>query len=109
MATVRPACTDTPSHGPDYEAILLVLSQETGIERTRLTPDARLADLDIPSLDMVQAIFELESRFDIEIPVAADRAGPEFVTVGEMVAHVQATIDRMKGVALPTMTTGPAV
>jgi acyl carrier protein len=74
--------------------ILAIVAKETGVDRARLQPEARLADLEIPSLDMVQTIFEIESRFDIEIPVISDHSGAEFETVGELVRHVLATIDR---------------
>lgn len=83
----------------DQDTIVQILAKETGINRNLLRLDARLSDLEIPSLDLVQTIFALESRFDIEIPVVADRAGAEFETVGQMVAHVQAAIDRSQAPA----------
>ena len=43
----------------------------------------------------MRRVFELESTFDIEIPVVSERAGAEFTTVGELVAHVIAAIDRV--------------
>ena len=85
-----------PALGADSEAILVVLAKETGIDRSRLRRDARLSDLEIPSLDLVQTIFELESRFDIEIPVVAEQGGAEFETEGDMLDHVQAAIDARK-------------
>ena len=78
--------------GADTETILQILAKETGIDRSRLQPAARLADLEIASLDLVQTIFELETRFKIEIPVIAERSGAEFETVGDMLGHVQAAI-----------------
>ncbi len=74
--------------------ILDIVARETGVERARLQPEARLAELEIPSLDMVPTIFELESRFSVEIPVISDHSGAEFESVGELVQHVLATIDR---------------
>ena len=74
--------------------ILDIVAKETGVARDRLTPEARIEDLGIPSLDMVQAIFEIESRYNVEIPVVPDRAGAEFETVGDLVAHVRRTIDQ---------------
>ncbi len=74
--------------------ILDIVAKETGVDRDRLLPDVRIEALEIPSLDMVQAIFELESRFDIQIPVIAERSGAEFETVGDLVHHVLTTIDR---------------
>ena len=75
------------------DTILAIVSNETEIARSRLTMDARIADLEISSLDMVQAIFELEAKFGIEIPVLSDRGGAEFDTVGDLVRHVVAAID----------------
>ncbi len=88
-----------PEGRPDQTALILdIVAKETGVDRARLQPEARIADLEIPSLDMVQTIFELESRFGIEIPVISDRSGAEFDTVGELVAHVLATVDRAAAV-----------
>ena len=79
------------------DTILGILAKETGVERSRLHRDARLSELEIASLDLVQTIFELEARFDIEIPVVTERSGAEFETVGDMLDHVQAAIDARKG------------
>jgi len=76
------------------DTILAIVSKETEVDRSRLTMDARIADLEIPSLDMVQAIFELETRFGIEIPVVGDSVEAEFETVGDLVRHVTAAIER---------------
>jgi acyl carrier protein len=56
--------------------------------------DARIEEIGLQSLDVVQAIFELENHFNIEIPVVADRAGAEFTTLGDLVAHILATLDK---------------
>ena len=81
-----------PTDDPRIAEILDIVSKETSIERDRLTPDASIAALDIASLDMVQAIFAIESHFNVEIPVAADQDGGEFTTVGDLVRHVLAAI-----------------
>ncbi len=79
---------------PRVPEILGIIARETEIPRDRLTPDATIEALGIASLDMVQAIFAVESHFNIEIPVVADRSGAaEFVTVGDLLAHILATID----------------
>jgi acyl carrier protein len=89
--------TDAPAAWPADDtripAILDIVSKETGIERDRLLPDARIADLDIASLDFVQAIFGLESHFNIEIPVSAEGDTGEFTTVGALVSRVLGLID----------------
>lgn len=78
---------------PRTAEILDIVAAETGVARDRLLPDAELAGLDIPSLDMVQAIFAIEERFKIDIPVVSVRTGAEFATVGDLVSHVLHTLD----------------
>ena len=82
----------------DREAeILDIVAQETGVERAQLVPEASIADLNIPSLDLVQTIFALETRYGIEIPVVSERAGAEFATVGDLVSHVVRSIQAAEG------------
>lgn len=76
------------------DEILDIVAKETGVDRARLQPGVTLNSLDIASLDMVQAIFALEERFGVEIPVVADQGSGEFETVGALVTHVQAAIGR---------------
>lgn len=78
---------------PRADEILAIVAKETGVPRDKLVPEAELAALDIPSLDMVQAIFAIEEHFQIDIPVVSDQTGGEFKTVGDLVAHVLHTLD----------------
>jgi acyl carrier protein len=84
----------TPASDPRVNEILDIIAKETGVDRNALVPDATIEALGIPSLDLTQAVFEIESHFDVEIPVVADRGESEFVTVGGLVGHVLATLDR---------------
>ena len=79
---------------PRVDEILDIVARETGVERGRLTSNASLSDLDIPSLDLVQAIFAIEERFKVDVPVVSDRTGAEFSTVGDLTDHVLRTLDR---------------
>ena len=88
--------TDPSLADPRRDEILDIVAKETGVERARLLPEASVGELGISSLDMVQTIFELEARYDIEIPVGAERAGAEFSTVGDLVDHVLSTLDRAR-------------
>ncbi len=78
---------------PRSDEILDIVAKETGVDRTRLTPDAVLSDLEIPSLDLVQTIFVIEERFKVDIPVVSESTGAEFQTVGDLVRHVLATLE----------------
>ena len=84
--------------------ILDIIAKETGVGRELLIPVATLEELGIPSLDLTQAVFEIETHFDVEIPVVAERDGAEFTTIGGLVAHVLTTLDRaaaLRAVTLP--------
>jgi acyl carrier protein len=78
---------------PRTQEVLDILSTETRVPIDRLHENAPLDTLGIASLDLVQAIFALETHFNIELPVAENRAGTEFVTVGDLVKHVLKTVD----------------
>ena len=82
-----------PTDDPRIPQILDIVAKETAIERGRLTPAASISALDIASLDMVQAIFAIESHFNVEIPVSVEQDGAEFITVGDLVRHVVTAID----------------
>ncbi len=77
---------------PRAGQILDIVAKESGVERERLVPNARLSDLDVASLDLVQAIFTIEERFGVEIPVAGSGGGAEFETVGDLLHHVLRTM-----------------
>lgn len=78
---------------PRVGDILDIVARETAIARERLVPAATIDELGIPSLDMAQTLFALESHFDVEIPVVSERAGAEFATVADLVDHVLVTLD----------------
>lgn len=49
------------------EAVMEIVTVETGIAPERLRPEATLAELDISSIDVVSIAFELEERFGVEL------------------------------------------
>jgi acyl carrier protein len=79
---------------PRVGQILDIFAKETGTERAALRPEASIEALGIASLDLTLAVFQIESTFDVEIPVVSERPGNEFETVGDLVAHVIAVLDR---------------
>jgi len=91
-----------PADQPTIEEILTIVAEETAVERQRLQLGARIDELGIASIDLMQTIFALETHFDIEIPVISQRAGAEFATIGDLVAHALDTIKASKpALALP--------
>jgi acyl carrier protein len=74
------------------EDVLSIIADKGHVDRGRLAYDARLADLAIASLDVIEIIFALEERFQIEIPFNANDARREFDTVGDIVRAVEAEV-----------------
>lgn len=85
-----------PAHDPRTSDILDIVAKETQLDRGLLTLDATIEGLGIASLDMVQTIFEIEARYDVEIPVVSDRSGAEFTTIGDLIAHVLVALDNAR-------------
>lgn len=61
-----------------------ILMEELGLD-DRPAPEAKLADLDIDSLDRVSIAMAIEERFEIDIP---DDDAEQFVTVDSIVIYV---------------------
>ena len=68
-----------------------LLVDELGIERARITMDAKFEeDLEVDSLGVVELLMALEDNFDVKIP---DDEAERITTVGEAVDVVSAKIN----------------
>jgi len=72
--------------------ILDVVAQVSLIDRATLVLDAKVADLGITSLDMVEIIFALEEKLGIELPFNANTSAQGYRTLGDVIAVVEKTI-----------------
>ncbi|MGE3770858.1 MAG: acyl carrier protein [Bdellovibrionales bacterium] len=72
--------------------VLDIIATKGMVARDTLALDKKLADLNISSLDVVEIVFALEDKFNIEIPFNANQSAEqklEFNTIGEVVAAVE--------------------
>lgn len=74
------------------DAILDIVAQVSLVDRATLVLDAKVADLGITSLDMVEIIFALEEKFGIELPFNANTSAQGYRTLGDVIAVVEKTI-----------------
>jgi len=81
---------------PQIDEILDVVAQKALIDRSKLTVDAKLADLNVSSLDMVEVMFALEDKFGIELPFNANTNANEFDTIGDVIALVEKQLSTKK-------------
>ena len=73
----------------EIDEILDIVAQKASLDRSKLTTDAKLADLNVSSLDMVEVIFALEDKFSIQLPFNANTSGIDIRTIGDVIAMVE--------------------
>lgn len=74
------------------DEVMDIIATKGMVARDTLAMDKKLTDLNISSLDVVEIVFALEDKFDIQIPFNANQSADqklEFSTVGEVVAAVE--------------------
>jgi acyl carrier protein len=68
--------------------VLDIIAKQAKVERSALTRKTSLAELNIQSLDLVEIVFALEDKFDLEVPYNANdprSAGVSFENVGDVI------------------------
>jgi len=66
-----------------------LLAKEFAIEPARLVPDARLEDLDIDSLRMIEIAFSVEDAFGVKIDEEPAQLMARIRTLGDFAAYVE--------------------
>lgn len=71
--------------------VIAIIAKKKRAEKPSVELSDRLEDLGLESLDAVEMIFDLEEKFDIDIPYNANVNNPrtEFETVGDVVTAVE--------------------
>jgi acyl carrier protein len=72
--------------------VLGIIAAKASLDVAVLDPAAKLTDLNIASLDVVEIVFALEERYDIQIPFNANKARTEFETVGDVIRAVESLV-----------------
>lgn len=79
--------------------VVAIIAKKVRVENhPKIEMTDRLEDLGLESLDAVEMIFDLEEKFDIQIPYNANTNNPrtEFETVGDVVGAIQKLVDKKK-------------
>ncbi len=74
--------------------IIDIIAEKANVPADKITREATMDDLEIESLDVVEIVFALEEKFDIEIPYNANDQEREFSTVGDVIDAVQALVEK---------------
>lgn len=68
-----------------------IVAKQAKTEAGQLSRETKLADLNLQSIDVVELVFAIEEKFDIEVPYAPgdqNTAGISFATVGDIIDAV---------------------
>jgi acyl carrier protein len=69
--------------------VVAIIAKKLAPDKRNLQMTDRLDEIGIDSLMGVELMFDLEEKFDIQIPFNANDAKLEFETVGEVVAAIK--------------------
>lgn len=76
----------------DIEAkIFDIVAKERRLDRSTLSRDTKLEDIEIESVDLVEIIFAIEDEFDVDVPQEEDAFKLE--TMGDIVDGVRKLIE----------------
>jgi acyl carrier protein len=78
------------------DEIIDIVAQKALIDRSKLSPSAKLTDLNVSSLDMVEVVFALEDKFGIQLPFNANTSSGDVQTVGDVIAMVEKQLAEKK-------------
>ena len=76
--------------------VIAIIAKKKRVDKPNVELSDRLDDLGLESLDAVEMIFDLEEKFNIEIPYNANtnNSSTEFGTVGDVVKAIQQLVDK---------------
>jgi acyl carrier protein len=70
--------------------VMAIIQKKIRVDRTDVAMTDRLQDLGLESLDALELVFDIEEKFNIEIPVNANEANiGGFETVADVVREVE--------------------
>jgi acyl carrier protein len=72
--------------------VVELIAKQAKVEPASLTRDTKLTDLNLQSIDVVELVFAIEEKFDIEVPYGPgeqNAAGISFQSVGDIVEAVE--------------------
>ena len=71
-----------------YDRLAHILTGEYNLPMEKLLPEARLENLGVDSLGIMELLFKIEDEFDIRVPTEQT----ELATVGDLVNYVDSLI-----------------
>ena len=75
--------------------VMAIIKKKIRVERDQITMEDKLRDLGLESLDALELVFDIEEKFNVEIPVNANDANiGGFETVADVVREVDKLVNK---------------
>lgn len=75
--------------------VMAIIKKKIRVERDQIAMDDKLRDLGLESLDALELVFDIEEKFNVDIPVNANDANiGGFATVADVVREVEKLVAR---------------
>ena len=81
-----------------YDRLVRIVASEFKLPPETLQPEARLDELGIDSLSVMELLFKIEDEFDIRVP--NDELA--LVTLGDVVSYVDSLIAHQAAITVPS-------
>lgn len=77
------------------QGVMAIIKKKIRVERDQIAMDDKLRDLGLESLDALELVFDIEEKFNVDIPVNANDANiGGFATVADVVREVEKLVAR---------------
>jgi len=74
--------------------VIDIVKKKARVQKAEIGLDDKLTDLGFESLDAVEMIFDIEEKFDIQIPYNANDQQTNFETVGDIVRAIEPLVQK---------------
>jgi acyl carrier protein len=70
-----------------------IIAKQIGVPADQLSPDSKLEAIGVESLDIIEIVFALETKYDVAIPFNANEsAALAFETIGQVAEAVSKVV-----------------
>ena len=76
------------------EEVLAIIAKKIPGGGKEVNIGDKLMDLGLESVDFLEMVFDLEEKFDIEVPYNSNTADEDFATVGDVVKAIQGLVEK---------------
>ena len=74
--------------------VMAIIAKKIPGGNREVTPSDKLEELGLESVDFLEMVFDLEEKFEIQIPYNANTAADDFSTVQDVINAIQKLVEQ---------------